>query len=78
MFRYSSDQSLFAALVKAIAGIAGLPRGRCAGLANAFRQIGVVADLVTSSVNDDLFVKKDLPHGAVACEKPANMASGIG
>jgi hypothetical protein len=37
-------------------------------LANAFRQIGVVADLVTS------FIKDGLPHGAVACGKPANMA----
>jgi hypothetical protein len=63
-----SDQSLFAASVKAIAAVAAL---RCAGLANAFRQIGMVADLVTAFINDEL------PHGAVACEKPANMASDI-
>jgi lipoprotein-anchoring transpeptidase ErfK/SrfK len=40
---------LFARLVKAIAGIAAL---RCARLANAFRQIGMVADLVTPFIKD--------------------------
>jgi hypothetical protein len=43
-----SDQSLFVASVKAIAAVAAL---RCAGLANAFRQIGMVADLVTPLIN---------------------------
>ncbi|MDE5465348.1 hypothetical protein [Bradyrhizobium sp. CSS354] len=40
---------MFARLVKAIAGIAAL---RCARLANAFRQIGMVADLVTPFIKD--------------------------